>query len=271
MKQLRLDNGGNYCYSNAGVKGILYAMAFQGGTRQFFNGGMLQLFESIMRKQGATHLWHHPFWVAMMSGWRRPSRQHDGAEFLQFMLMKHQTAAEQVQLHWQARAQQGESWLRVDHGSSAPLLVHPPESAECSYANEAASCSTQALIENWHKQPSLHAGVIMPRVLILQVGRFDFNQHQARAIKRRFRLVPDKLLCFPRFTSGLEVVGSQYALRSAVVHHGDTPDSGHYTALLFDSNDNVWHADDNTRSTLVPEGDISSYLSDIYILFYTLM
>ena len=271
VKQLRLSNGGNYCYSNAGVKGILYAMAFQGGTRQFFNGGMLQLFESIMRKPGATHLWRHPFWVAMMSGWRQPSRQHDGAEFLQFMLAKHQTAAEQVLLHWQARIQQGDSWTRMDHGSSAPLLVQPPESAECSFANEAACCSMQALIEHWHQQSSLHAGVLMPRVLILQVGRFDFNQNHVRAIKRRFRLVPDSVLNFPSFVSGLDIVSSRYALRSAIVHHGDTPDSGHYTALLFDDDGTVWHSDDDTCSTLVPEGDIRNFQTDIYILFYTKM
>ena len=271
VKQLRLSNGGNYCYSNAGVKGLLYAMAFQGGTRQFFNGGMLQLFESIMRKSGATHLWRHPFWVAMMSGWRRPSRQHDGAEFLQFMLTKHQQAADQVLLHWQARKPRGDSWICVDHGSSAPLLVHPPENAECRYANVTDSCSVQTLVEHWHKQVSIHAGVLMPRVLVLQVGRFDFNQTHTRAIKRRFRLIPDKLLRFPSFDSELRVVNCQYILRSAIVHHGNTPDSGHYTALLFDRDGTVWHADDNTCSTLVPEGKISGYYSDIYILFYTMM
>ena len=155
VKQLRLSNGGNYCYSNAGVKGLLYAMAFQGGTKQFFSGGMLQLFESIMRQSGATHLWRHPFWVAMMSGWRRPSRQHDGAEFLQFMLTKHQHAADQVLIHWQARKPGGDSWICVDHGSSAPLLVHPPETAECTYMNVTDSCSVQTLVEHW--QASFHA------------------------------------------------------------------------------------------------------------------
>ena len=39
VKQLRLSNGGNYCYSNAGVKGILYAMAFQRGYKAIFQWG----------------------------------------------------------------------------------------------------------------------------------------------------------------------------------------------------------------------------------------
>ena len=111
----------------------------------------------------------------------------------------------------------------------------------------------------------------MPRILMLQVGRFDFSQAHTRATKRRFRLIPDKLLWFPTFDSGLSVVNRQYILRSAIIHHGSTPDSGHYTALLFDRDGTTWHADDNTCATLVPEGRLSDYCSDIYILFYTVM
>ena len=56
--------------------------------------------------------------------------------------------------------------------------------------------SMQELIDHWHMQETLHAGVYAPPLLALQIGRFDFSQQDECAIKRRFAVIPNQLLLF---------------------------------------------------------------------------
>ncbi|CAE7949126.1 unnamed protein product, partial [Symbiodinium sp. KB8] len=269
VKRLQLTNGGNFCYCNAVIKGLLYAMAFRGGLERFFNGGMLQLLRGILQRSGATHLWRHPFWVAMMSGWRQPSRQHDGAEFMQFFLMKQSSAAVHIQVHWQAKEQRENLWRCVDGGSSAPLLVVPPADATADESQGLHGYSMQELIDHWHMQETLHASVSTPQLLALQIGRFDCNQQDVCAIKRRFAVIPNQTVTFPVFGDNDEVLRSTYVFRSAIVHKGRTPDSGHYFTLLFEDSQ-IWYADDGVPAVLLTEGEACQHYRDVYLLLYTL-
>ena len=235
----------------------------------FFTGDMLQLLRGILQHTGATHLWHHPFWVAMMSGWRQPSRQHDGAEFMQFFLMKQSPAAAQVRVHWQAKERRETSWRCVDGGCSAPLLIIPPADAIADATQGLHGYSMQELIDHWHMQETLHAGIHTPPLLVLQVGRFDFSQQDVCAIKRRFAVIPDSTIGFPVFGDTDEVLKHTYVLRSAIVHKGRTPDSGHYFTLLFEDSQ-AWYADDGVPAVLLTDGEVSQHYRDIYLLIYSL-
>ncbi|OLP74533.1 hypothetical protein AK812_SmicGene45891 [Symbiodinium microadriaticum] len=138
-------------------------------------------------------------------------------------------------------------------------------------------CTTPLVISRYHATRKLaqeYQGDTL--TMLLEVGLLTKEANEVWSALHRMEkssawVAAGTYLRFPSFDSELRVVNCQYILRSAIVHHGNTPDSGHYTALLFDRDGTVWHADDNTCSTLVPEGKISGYYSDIYILFYTMM
>ena len=104
VRMLRLGDRGNDCYSNATLKCIMYASTFRGGLGPAFNGGLLRFLQRIVQQTGTTHLWSQPIWLAMMTGWREPSRQHGGAEFLQFLLAGQPHTADALTINWQARA-----------------------------------------------------------------------------------------------------------------------------------------------------------------------
>ena len=204
-----------------------------------------------------------------MSGWRQPSRQHDGAEFMQFFLVKQSSAAVHIQVHWQAKIQQDAVWKCVDGGCSAPLLVVPPDNAATDASQGLHGYSMQELIDHWHMQDTLHAGVYAPPLLALQIGRFDFSQQDECAIKRRFAVIPNQTLIFPVFDRNDAMLQHTYVLRSAIVHQGRTPDSGHYFTLLYD-NYQTWYADDGVPAVLIDEGEAYQHYRDIYLLIYTL-
>ena len=99
MRALKLGNRGNFCYANATLKCMMYASAFKGGLGSVFNGGLLRFLSQILQQEGTTHLWSQPFWVAVMAGWREPHRQHDGAEYLEFLLAGQPYTAEALATH----------------------------------------------------------------------------------------------------------------------------------------------------------------------------
>ncbi|CAE7215730.1 unnamed protein product [Symbiodinium sp. KB8] len=97
----RLGNKGNHCYGNSALRGFIAAAVAHGGLSAMFNGGMLGFIESLLRSKGIVFLWAQPFWVALMRDWVLPSRQHDGAEFILFLLNKLPFTADYATATWQ--------------------------------------------------------------------------------------------------------------------------------------------------------------------------
>ena len=108
---------------------------------------------------------------------------------------------------------------------------------------------------------------MQPGVLILQVGRFGFDDARARAQKFRFELVPDLYIEVPISDRNMHVQRSQYRLCASIVHVGNSPDSGHYFTLFHDADGRVVLADDNVKGRFMEHGCFH-YYPDIYILFY---
>ena len=126
LMNLRLGNKGNHCYGNSALRGFIAAAVAHGGLSTMFNGGMLGFIEGLLRSKGIVFLWAQPFWVALTRDWVLPSRQHDGAEFILFLLNKLPFTADSATATWQARQRDGDTYRVTDWGRSAPLLLHPP-------------------------------------------------------------------------------------------------------------------------------------------------
>ena len=270
VRALKLGNRGNFCYANATLKCIMYASAFKGGLGTVFNGGLLRFLRQILQQGGTTHLWSQPFWVAVMAGWREPHRQHDGAEYLEFLLAGQPYTAEALATHWQARTLQDGSYVTVDGGSSAPLLINPPEWAR---SDSQYSATTQELLQGWHAQVDMHAALWPPEFLVLQVGRFEYDAVAGRSLKRRFAVVPDLIVNLPCYVRDMQTRNTAYHLRTALVHKGLSASSGHYVALMYDEDDShqqkVWIADDGATATQTDDHEVARLFRDIYMLFYT--
>ena len=266
---LRLGNRANYCYANATVKCMLHAAMQCGGPATAFGDGLLAFIEGISASRGITHLWSSPFWRAAMRDWAAPAQQHDGAEFIQH-LVEHQLLRDTLLVvHWQARMQRGDAYQGVDRGSSAPLLLVPTEHA---LANPGFCTSVQRLIDEWHEQEHVHAAIAGPPVLVLQAGRFACAHHgaAARAVKCRFQIGAERDIMFPVFDGALSVQHMRYRLNSVLVHWGENPDAGHYTALLYSYSDSaIYHADDNQPGKRISEEAAEKMSRDSYIFIYT--
>ena len=266
---LRLGNRANYCYANATVKCMLHAAMQCGGPATAFGDGLLAFIEGISASRGITHLWSSPFWRAAMRDWAAPAQQHDGAEFIQH-LVEHQLLRDTLLVvHWQARMQRGDAYQSVDRGSSAPLLLVPTEHA---LANPGFCTSVQRLIDEWHEQEHVHAAIAGPPVLVLQAGRFACAHHgaAARAVKCRFQIGAERDIMFPVFDGALSVQHMRYRLNSVLVHWGENPDAGHYTALLYSYSDSaIYHADDNQPGKRISEEAAEKMSRDFYIFIYT--
>ena len=163
---------------------------------------------------------HHD-WKTQLRGWRRPTQQHDAAEF-----MSHVTDPSAIALEgrWQARClERGRSPI-CDEGSSAPYIG----------VDITAHSGLQSALNAWHHQHYTYALSDPPRLLCLQLGRF---RHEGRrTVKVRHRCHVPKRLRVPVFVGEfLECTTHVYVLCSGIVHVGDTAVSGHYRAMCVHS------------------------------------
>ena len=170
LMNLRLGNRGNHCYGNAALRGFIAAAVAHGGLCTMFNGGMLGFVERLLRSKGTVFLWAQPFWAALTREWELPERQHDGAEFILFLLRKLPFTADHATATWQARQRDGDTYRVTDWGRSAPLLLHPPSTAQTA---DCQRWSVQKLLQCWKEQDALHAFSMPPGVLLVQIGRFS--------------------------------------------------------------------------------------------------
>ena len=214
-----LTNRANYCYMNASAAALHWAMRAMNGRPSDFGslGPALMAISKLRRLEIPTH---HD-WKILLRGWRRPTQQHDAAEFMSHIVDpgSHATAG-----RWQARClERGRSPVR-EESSSAPHIG----------INIATHHDLQSALTAWHQQHYTHALSTPPKLLCLQLGRF---RHEGRrTVKVRQRCSVPHRLQVPAFTGELlECHDLTYALCSGIAHIGDTATSGHYRAMCVHS------------------------------------
>ena len=253
----RLGNRGNHCYCNALLKCLWVLAARSPGPESLLPERLSRFLRGFFSATGISYVWGNPFWRTSLGEWQAPDNQHDMAEFLQFLVAKSAGLEVQIGAAWEARLEAEGRLMKYDGGCSSPLCLLPGR----------GDCTIQQLLDMWHLQDQSHALLTPPQGLTLQVDRFRYSSRAERSIKLDFHVVPDQRVFVPVFLHGVETRQSEYRLCAFTVHHGDTPESGHYTAILL-CHDQFYTLDDGVPARACDHHEFEQGCSNSYLFFY---
>ena len=195
--------------------------------------------------------------------WPSVLQQHDAAEFLSHLLKRTWELDGTDFGSWGAREQVGDAiWDRITEPLLSPLpIAMPPSSSE-------EPVSLQTIIDHWsgaYDHQALHHPP--PTFLVLQVLRYTVV---ARAVVKRTDQISAASLRdtiqIPVFTSvGMDREHRGYQVVSLALHHGPTPQEGHYTAYLRCAEGWQLKNDALVNPALVDEPS-SSDLAKVYLI-----
>ena len=235
-RALTLHNPHNLCYANAVIHMLHYTRSLEGRISGL--GALCGAFEQATRSNSVTNIARDSAWSFMWHGWRRPTHQHDAAEFLQHLCQRTDCTA--LRGGWEARKHRDGAYEILDEQFSCPhIRLHLERPFHI-----------QNAIDVWHKQECVHAFTRTPDTLILQVGRFLQTERGIRKTRQSFAL--QKTVRIPVFTGHSGTVRHmQYEICGGVLHVGKVVTAGHYQAFYFPSQtEDIWqshliHDDDN--------------------------
>ena len=201
-------------------------------TEPLLSHPLLEAFRIVCRTHSLQNVWTRISWRALHQRWPQPTRQHDIVEYLTYLrAFLHPSITQCI---WQAR-QHLDGFTRViDSGSCWPLWIPTPLHA----LHPSTSCelSIQHLLDNWSAQQGLQGTVDVPGVLLIQINRF--NQSVSGVNKSSIPVKVDTHIMVPGFVADLtqphamDVRYARYRCTAALLHEGQTPESGHYRTVL---------------------------------------
>ncbi|CAE7483485.1 unnamed protein product, partial [Symbiodinium microadriaticum] len=217
-RSVRLHNPHNLCYMNAGILALVHALQDTALPR-----GLRQIQDAINGPQGSgLNLAAHFGLRSLFRGWTLDNRQKDAAEFTGFLLNKVGFG----QMSWESRVM-GRGVHQVMDAGTGMLYLDLPH----------GDCDLQELVSAWSYQAHTHAIVIATDCFIVQLGRFP---HRGKSmIQVRFA----QEVNVPVFTTGIDCEWRPYFVVAGLLHFGDSPNSGHYRAVLREQDD-WWLTDD---------------------------
>ena len=108
----------------------------------------------------------------------------------------------------------------------------------------------------------------VPESCAVQVGRFVVSPSE-EAVKLTIRLQLDGLVNIAVFRDNLcDVFFANYVVRAVLVHHGETPTSGHYKAVLLTATGalkDAFYTDDATAARKVKSSEHQSIEHNAYV------
>lgn len=197
-------------------------------------------------------------WTRYLQGWRQPHKQHDVAEFAMHVLR--QLRPQCMEGSWQSRSSLGE--VRDVGDTNVPLYIVTPSGGKV---------GIQACVQQWSVQDFTHALVNPPVLLCLQLERFV---RRNRAIRKKPVPIVAGNIYMPLFVAASNRTEQiEYRLISMIVHHGNSPNVGHYRSVLRapaeDGNPGRYQAfytDDGISAIAIDNMD--SFEKDVYLLWY---
>ena len=223
-------------------------------------GALCGALEQAIRSNSATNIARDSAWSFMWNGWRRPTHQHDAAEFLQHLCQRTDCTA--LRGGWEARKHRGGAYEILDEQFSCPhIRLHLERPFHI-----------QNAIDAWHKQECVHAFTRTPDTLILQVVRFLQTERGIRKTRQSFAL--QKTVRIPVFTDHSATVRHmQYEICGGVLHVGKVVTAGHYQAFYFPSqNEDIWQShlihDDDSPAVQGTAATQQAICTNCYLLAY---
>ena len=269
VRSLKLLNGGNFCYQNSLVMGLLWmhvhVVALQRGhedsaTFADMRSRACLLLRHLLNVQKPIRLGQIFEWTRYMAGWRQPHKQHDVAEFATY-LFSH-LRPESLEGSWQSRKQCGEV---CDVGDTMTPIFLPAVSG---------MTGMQTCVAHWSQQDKVHALVNPPAVLLVQLDRFV---RRNRAIRKRAQDIVPGDIRVPKFAgTSNEVEMVDYTLLAFVTHLGTSPHAGHYRMVLLNRSEGAgelsvdhvtaYYTDDACDAVEI--SDIRVFARDAYLFWF---
>ena len=203
-------------------------------------------------------LYSHPTWRTLMQEWESPHRQHDAAEFVQYL---HRRMLYPVpDIYWQARTTDDRR-IHVEEAGCSPVICLPLSSD--------SRHDVQSLLNAWHTQAGIRALNGRTELVVMQLARYrddcskreDFIEHQSRVAIPVF---------VDSHTTHTELL--YFRLQAICIHLGTQVTSGHYQAILYDHQSCRSHlTDDNTPAVSISDAStVQRFNRSSYLLFYVL-
>ena len=252
LRSLKLLNPGNWCYLNSAIKAVLWAHTSDAvspqdvASERGFSVAGAQAIHTLRDIPHAPQFLPGMLpWRFMLSGWARARDQHDCAEFLHHLC--HTLCPQAMNGDWCARRLVGAHVQQIEEAgcSQAISLELPP----------GERLSAQFLIHCWHTQHAVHALRRPPMLLMLQFSRYSFGPTGAH--KNHVLINWPRTLNIPLFVdAGLDSCNITYTVEAAILHHGDTITSGHYTTLLHTAGATMFCDDDDAPQPLADNASL---------------
>ena len=239
--QMLLENTSAVCYLNSGIQILGWGILAQTDaldTWEIIGELMLELLSltspcSIHTTETCRNL---------LQSWPDIHRQHDVAELIGYSLTRLELRKEDLG-QWGAIYPEA-GWIEYTFPLVQPLPLPLPEDAQ--------AVSLQMLFDTWTIEGSKRLGILspLPGFFLVQLGRFIVTASgihkticQIDGLEAPVRVPVYSVL------EGMQL--TRYAICGVVVHHGATPDSGHYTCLLREGTQ-WWLKDDSRAPVLLP-------------------
>lgn len=258
MRTLILRNPNNYCYMNAAFRTLLWALTVDTRLDVHCSRRGLSFAKFLFqRKDQSTLLAGQLGFAAFLQEWRSPKNQHDCAEFLHHVIRQFGPAL--FEGRWEAR--------RVEHPDSDAQHCIMVDEGHCSQAitldlPAGDRHAIQYLLHLWHHQAHIHALQVAPPLLFLRISRY---RQEGSCSVRNPSIVEWKPVVHVPMFRGPDTRESgtvQYEIIGVINHHGDSPQTGHYTVQLHAASGTL-HCDDNAPPSFASTSD-QNYLGTLF-------
>ena len=212
--------------------------------------------QALLEAHRPLHVLSHPICSALRD-WQDPHSQHDIAEFASFAASA--LSIDCMRMKWQSRVATDTGAEVTESGQAVTLGLDLT-------SMRSSDLHVQGLINHWFTQVATCAFSERTSLAVLQVARFQ----GAEKFIGRIDCQPQILLPVHRHDHTIEVDRLCYSLEAACIHMGGQATSGHYRAMLWDTDCGHFMISDDGRSVdVLQSSDADALLStSCYLLFY---